>query len=80
VQHVDNDLGACARTLLGLRTFRHHGLPEDTIYAVYQAVVVAKLSYASPALWGFLSAADRCRIEAFLRRSERFNFRAASAP
>jgi hypothetical protein len=69
-----------AHTLFALRTIRHHGLSEDAIYAVYQAVVDAKLPYASPAWWGFSSVADRCRIEAFLRRSERFNFQAASAP
>jgi hypothetical protein len=47
---------------------------------VYQAVIVAKLSYASPAWWGFSSAADRCRIQAFLRLVERFNFQTASTP
>ena len=57
-----------------------YGLPEDAIYAVYQAAVVAKLTYASPAWLGFTCAADRGRIEAFLRRSERFKFRTASAP
>ena len=32
-------LGACARTLFALHTLRHHGLPEDAIHAVYQAVI-----------------------------------------
>ena len=52
-QHVDNLLAACAQTLFALRTLRHHGLPDDAIHVVFQAVVVAKLSYASPAWWGF---------------------------
>ena len=38
-QHIDNVLGACAQTLFAIRTLRYHGLPEDAIYAVYQAVV-----------------------------------------
>ena len=44
------------------------------------SVVVAKLSYASPAWWGFSSAAYCGRVGAFLRRSERFKLRTASAP
>ena len=38
-----------AHRLFALRTVRHHGPPEDVTYAVYRAVVVAKLSCASPA-------------------------------
>ena len=33
--------------------------------------MVAKLLYASPAWWGFASAADRQRVEALLRRGVR---------
>jgi hypothetical protein len=79
-QHVDDLLAACAQTLFALRTLRHHGLPDDAIHTVFQAVAVAKLSYAAPAWWGFSSAADRSRIEAFLRRSVSFNYRPVSAP
>jgi len=67
-QHIDDLLAACAQTLFALRTLRHHGLPEGTIHAVFQAVVVAKLWYATPAGW------------AFLRRSVSFNYRTVSAP
>ena len=48
-QHIDNVLGACAHLTRPLtyvrpiRTLRHHGLPDDAIHAVYQAVVVTKL-------------------------------------
>ena len=45
-----------------------------------QATVVAKLSYASPAWWGLTSAADRDRLESFLRRSTALGFRPATAP
>jgi hypothetical protein len=47
---------------------------------VFQATVVAKLSYASPAWWGYATVADKARLEAFLRRSIRFGYRAASSP
>ena len=78
--HVDDLLAACAQTLFALRTLRHHGLPEVALQAVFQATVVAKLSYASPAWWGFANAADRNRMEAFLRRSTHFGYRVDSSP
>ena len=74
-QHVDNLLAACARTLFALRTLRNHGLPTSAIHAVFQATVIAKLCYASPAWWGFTSAADRGRLVAFVRRSARLGYR-----
>ena len=75
-QHVDNLLAACARTLFALRTLRNHGLPTSAIHAVFQATVIAKLCYASPAWWGFTSAADRSRlVAAFVRRSAPLGYR-----
>jgi hypothetical protein len=78
--HVDNLLAACAQTLFALRTLRYHGLPTSALHAVFQATVVAKLSYASPAWWGYAHAADKMRLEAFLRRSIRFGYWSASSP
>ena len=74
-QHVENILAASAQTLFALRTLRHHGMPVSAIQTVFQAIVVAKLSYASPAWWGFANMADRGRLEAFLRRSVRLGYR-----
>jgi hypothetical protein len=78
--HVDNLLAACAQTLFAMRTLKHHGLPTNALHAIFQATVVAKLSYASPAWWGFASAADKDRLEAFLRRSGQLDYREQSAP
>jgi hypothetical protein len=63
-----------------MRTLKHHGLPTNALHAIFQATVVAKLSYASPAWWGFASAADKDRLEAFLRRSGQLDYREQSAP
>ena len=51
------------------------GLPTSAIRIVFKATVVAKLIYASPAWWGFTSADDQNRLEAFLRRSARLGYR-----
>jgi hypothetical protein len=78
--HVDNLLAACAQTTFAMRTLKQHGLPANAIRAIFQATVVAKLSYASPTWWGFASAADKDRLEAFLRRSGQLEYREKSAP
>jgi hypothetical protein len=79
-EYVDNLLAACAQTLFALHTLRQDGLPTSALQTVFQATVVAKLAYASPAWWGFASSADKARIESFLRRSVHFGYRADSAP
>ena len=63
-----------------MRTLRQHGLPADALHAVFQATVIGKLSYASPAWRGFANAADKARLEAFVVRSARLGYRAASCP
>jgi hypothetical protein len=79
-QHVDAILAGCAQTLFALRTLRQHGMPHIALRAVFQATVVNKISYAASAWWGYTSAADRGRLEAFLRRAVSFGYRDASAP
>ena len=53
--------------------------PQDAIQAVFQAVVVNKLTYATPAWYGFTNAADRGRLDSFLRRSAKLGYRDANS-
>jgi len=43
------------------------------------AIVINRLSYASPAWWGFVSADDRHRLDAFLSRSTKLGYRSNSS-
>jgi len=58
-QHVNHLLVSCSHLLFALRTLRHHGLLTHALHTDFQATVVAKLSYMSPAWWGLTSAAER---------------------
>jgi len=78
--HVDELLAKCSQSLFALRTLRQHGLPPDALHAVFQAVVINKLIYASPAWYNFTSAADRGRLDSFLRRSARLGYRDVQSP
>jgi len=72
--HVTELLTNCARILFALRTLKQHGLPPEAVHTVFQAIMMAKINYASPAWWGFSSADDRGRLEAFYRRCARFGY------
>jgi len=49
-------------------------MPEDALQLVYHSVIVGRLLYASCAWNGVVSAVDRKRVDAFLRRSKRCGF------
>jgi hypothetical protein len=66
-RHVGVLMAGCAQTLFALRTLQQHDMPTSALHAVFQATLVAKIMYAASAWWGFASAADRRRLEAFLR-------------
>jgi len=52
LQHVDNLLAACSQSLFALRTLQQHGLPDDALQKVFQAVVINKLTRAISSLVG----------------------------
>jgi len=66
--------GDSAQSLYALRVLRHHGMTEIGLDAVFRAVVVSRLTYASPAWNRFITATDRQRVDAFLSRSKRCGF------
>jgi len=43
-------------------------------------VIIAKLTYASSAWWGYTSATDQQQLEAFILRSDRSGFVPANLP
>jgi hypothetical protein len=72
--HVRDVINRCAQSLYAIRVLRTHGMSDQTLQAIYRSVVVAKLLYASSAWWGFTSATDQQRIDAFFGRSKRCGF------
>ena len=70
-EHVRNVIGKCAQSLRALKLLRYHGMSDDSLRHIYKAVTISKLLYASPAWWGFTSAADKQRLETSKRRAVR---------
>jgi len=67
--HIRNVVSESAKTLYALRVLRCHGLSDAGLQEVLRAVVISRLTYASTAWSGFVTATDIQRVDAFLRRS-----------
>ena len=78
--HVTATIAACARYTYALRILKAHGLVGHALHTVFNATVLAKLLYCSPAWSGFSSAKDRDQIDSFLRRCKRLGFCYADIP
>jgi hypothetical protein len=72
--HVSDVITSTTQSLYALRTLRAHGLKDTLLMSVFKATVLAKLTYCSPAWWGFASAEDKNRLEAVLRKATRAKF------
>ena len=51
-------------------SLRTQGMDSELLQTVYRAVIIAKLLYGSSAWWGFSSADDRRRLDAFIHRAD----------
>lgn len=78
--HIDAILASCHQVLFALRTLRFHGLNDNSLQTIFMSVALSKLRYASPAWFGFASANDKSRIEAFLRKCKRCGYYDAESP
>jgi len=66
--HVSNIIDKAARALYGLKTIRSHGLTGESLHDVTRAT--ARLIYAAPAWWGFVSLAERDRIQSVINKAQ----------
>jgi len=69
--HVNNVVTSCAQSVQTMRILRAHGMATSTICVIFNAVVVAKPTYAASSWWGFTTAKERQRLEAVIRRGIR---------
>src|SRR6218665_632810 len=67
--HVSNILGSCSSSIYALKTLQSRGMPASALHEVARATMLARLTYASPAWWGYLTAEDRDRIDRFYQRA-----------
>ena len=78
--HIASVLSSSASALYALKILRAHGMDSDCIQKVFQATVIARLMYASPAWWGYTTETQRERLEFFLCRSVKAGFYSIESP
>ena len=70
--HASNIIDKAARALYGLKTIRSHGLTGESLHDVTRATLIARLIYAAPAWWGFVSLAETDRIQSVIKKAKRY--------
>ena len=70
--HVESLISCASQNLYGLKTLKSHGLPDAQLINVCRATLIARILYASPAWYGFSSAADRTRLQAIVTKAARW--------
>lgn len=72
--HINDAIKSCNQGLFALRTLRQHGLPDESLRLTFTSKILSKLSYASPAWWGFITESSENQLDAFLRKACRLNY------
>ena len=72
--HIDATISKCSACLYALKVLRTQGIGKENLQHIFQSVITTRLLYAIPAWWGFASAHDKHRLQAFMDRSVKFGF------
>ena len=78
--HSSNVCQASAQCLYALKILKAKGLTEKALQQVCQALVISRLTYASPAWWGFATADDKQTLNAVLKRATKWGFYGTTMP
>ena len=66
--------------MYGIKLLMSHGLNSPSIFTITQSLVLSRLTYASPAWWGFTNSSDKARLEAVMHRAVRWGLYDSKAP
>lgn len=72
--HITHLLKSCTPVMYLLRCLKRKGLSAANLEIVFQSLIVTKLLYALPAWFGFLSKADSSRIDALLKKGNKYGY------
>jgi hypothetical protein len=70
--HVAALSAAANSSLFALKTLQRLGLKPESLWSVSRAILMAKITYCSPAWRGFLSLNEIDRIKSLVRRAQRW--------
>ena len=50
--HIDRIIAVCTNSMYPLRILRAHGLPQNILHQVTNAIIISRILYSTPAWWG----------------------------
>ena len=56
------------------KTICSHGLTGESLHDVPRATLIARVIYAATAWWGFVSLAERDRIQSVIKKAQRYGY------
>lgn len=71
-EHIDTVSATCSQSLYALKILKAKGLVGQGLHAVAQAYLCNRLTYASPAWWGFASLSGKQKLQATLNKATRW--------
>jgi len=78
--HVHTLQSSFSSMMYAFRVLRSHSIPAASLKDVFRATILTKITYCSPAWAGSCSAADRAKVDNFIRRCKRLGYCDNSAP
>lgn len=72
--HVNFMLTVCSQRIYLLKLLRSQGLPPKQLQAVFTTLILSRITYALSAWGGHLTSQQSQRINAFLKRAQKFGF------
>ena len=72
-EHVNIVGSKCAQIFYGLKILKNFGLPTSYKNTVFRALVISKITYASPAWRGYLSSADFCKLTSLISKGRKWD-------
>ena len=76
--HVVSVCESAAQSLYAIKLLKSHGLDRQSAADVCKATVISRLTYASPAWWGFCNMSDKLRLQSIANRAIRWGYLDAS--
>lgn len=78
--HVNSIVTSCSSLLYAFRLLRSHGIPVQSLQDIFNAVIIAKLTYCAPAWSGGCSAVNKLKLDTFLNKCRRASYCSLDLP
>ena len=71
-EHVNFVMSVCSQRIYLLKLLRSQGLPPKHLQTVFTSLILSRITYALSVWGGHLTCSQRHRINAFLKRAQKF--------